>query len=51
MLGVELVSDRRSKAPAKAEILRVMDQMKGLCPFIITLMAVSISHDSCGLGR
>ncbi|CAA6654660.1 unnamed protein product [Spirodela intermedia] len=28
MLGVELVTDRRSKAPAKAEILRVMDQMK-----------------------
>ena len=29
MLGVELVSDRKSKAPAKAEILHVMDQMKG----------------------
>lgn len=29
MLGVELVTDREKKTPAKAEILHVMDQMKG----------------------
>ena len=29
MLGVELVTDRQKKTPAKAEILHVMDQMKG----------------------
>ncbi|KAJ4704300.1 alanine--glyoxylate aminotransferase 2-like 2, mitochondrial-like [Melia azedarach] len=28
MLGIELVSDRQLKTPAKAEILHVMDQMK-----------------------
>lgn len=28
MLGVELVTDREKKTPAKAEILHVMDQMK-----------------------
>ncbi|KAK6118216.1 hypothetical protein DH2020_048002 [Rehmannia glutinosa] len=28
MLGVELVTDRESKTPAKVEILQVMDQMK-----------------------
>ncbi|CAA0836223.1 Alanine--glyoxylate aminotransferase 2 homolog 3-mitochondrial [Striga hermonthica] len=30
MLGVELVTDRKAKTPAKVEILRVMDQMKDL---------------------
>lgn len=30
MLGVELVSDQQLKTPAKAEILQVMDQMKGI---------------------
>ncbi|KAI4353510.1 hypothetical protein L6164_002455 [Bauhinia variegata] len=30
MLGVELVTDRQLKTPAKAEILHVMDQMKEL---------------------
>ena len=29
MLGVELVTDRELKTPAKAETLHVMDQMKG----------------------
>lgn len=29
MLGVELVSDRQKKSPAKAEILHVMELMKG----------------------
>lgn len=29
MLGVELVTDRQQKTPAKAEILRVMELMKG----------------------
>ena len=30
MLGVELVTDRQQKTPAKAETLHVLDQMKGL---------------------
>ena len=30
MLGVELVTDRRQKTPAKAETLHVMEQMKGM---------------------
>lgn len=30
MLGVELVTDRRLKTPAKVEILQVMDQMKDM---------------------
>jgi alanine-glyoxylate transaminase/(R)-3-amino-2-methylpropionate-pyruvate transaminase len=30
MLGVELVTDRQQKTPAKAETLHLMDQMKGL---------------------
>ena len=29
MLGVELVTDRQRKTPAKAETLHIMDQMKG----------------------
>lgn len=29
MLGVELVTDRQFKTPAKAETLYIMDQMKG----------------------
>lgn len=29
MLGVELVTDRELKTPAKAETLHVMDHMKG----------------------
>lgn len=29
MLGVELVTDRQLKTPAKVEILHVMDKMKG----------------------
>ena len=29
MLGVELVTDREKKTPAKAETVHVMDQMKG----------------------
>ncbi|KAL3531615.1 hypothetical protein ACH5RR_005136 [Cinchona calisaya] len=30
MLGVELVSDRQQKTPAKVEILHLMDQIKGM---------------------
>lgn len=30
MLGVELVTDRQLKTPANAEIIHVMDQMKGI---------------------
>ena len=29
MLGVELVTDRQLKTPAKVETLHVMDKMKG----------------------
>lgn len=29
MLGVELVADRQKKTPAKAEIVHVMEEMKG----------------------
>ena len=29
MLGIELVTDRQLKTPAKIETLHVMDQMKG----------------------
>lgn len=31
MLGVELVTDRQLKTPAKAETIHVMDKMKGVC--------------------
>ena len=34
MLGVELVTDRQLKTPAKAETLHVMDQMKGKNVFL-----------------
>lgn len=34
MLGVELVTDRQQKTPANAEILHVMDQMKGTCIYM-----------------
>ena len=30
MLGVELVTDRQLKTPAKVETLHVLDKMKGL---------------------
>ena len=30
MLGVELVTDRELKTPAKVETLHIMEQMKGL---------------------
>lgn len=30
MLGVELVTDRQLKTPAKAETIHVMDKMKGV---------------------
>lgn len=30
MLGLELVTDRQQKTPAKAETLHVLDKMKGL---------------------
>lgn len=30
MLGVELVTDRQLKTPANAEIIHVMDKMKGI---------------------
>lgn len=32
MLGVELVKDRELKTPAKAEILHIMDEMRGTFP-------------------
>lgn len=30
MLGVELVTDRKEKTPAKVEIAHLMEQMKGV---------------------
>lgn len=43
MLGVELVTDRQLKTPAKAEILHIMDQMRGLCaharPYALSIYA------------
>lgn len=41
MLGVELVIDRKLKTPAKAEILHIMDQMRGLCalPYALSIYA------------
>lgn len=30
LLGVELVQDRQSKTPAKAEMLKIIEHMKGL---------------------
>jgi alanine-glyoxylate transaminase/(R)-3-amino-2-methylpropionate-pyruvate transaminase len=35
MLGVELVTDRELKTPAKEETLHVMDQMKGRVSILI----------------
>lgn len=35
MLGVELVTDHELKTPAKAEIIHIMEQMKGLGSFLI----------------
>lgn len=32
LLGVELITDRELKTPAKSETLHVMDQMKGSFP-------------------
>ena len=37
MLGVELVTDRKSKTPAKEETAHVMDQMKGLYSLSLSL--------------
>ena len=34
MLGVELVTDRELKTPAKVETLHVMDQMKGKVSYL-----------------
>lgn len=36
MLGVELVTDREKKTPARAEILHAMDLMKGEAIYSIT---------------
>lgn len=47
MLGVELVTDRKQKTPARTEISHAMDQMKG-DTFLHSLHAVVSynSHDS-----
>lgn len=43
MLGVELVTDRQQKTPANAEILHVMDQMKGTNIYILyTLKLINL---------
>ena len=45
MLGVELVTDRQLKTPAKAETLHVMDQMKGLYLLApIVLHCIKVAH-------
>lgn len=45
MLGVELVTDRQTKTPAKAETLHVMDEMKGLSYFSNNLYLLLISSN------
>lgn len=42
MLGVELVTDRQQKTPANAEILHVMEQMKGTNIYIEADQSVNI---------
>ena len=45
MLGVELVTDRQLKTPAKAETIHVMDKMKGFSlshSFILSLKCLLI---------
>lgn len=42
MLGVELVNDRELKTPAKAEILHIMDEMRGTFPDSILFLYVII---------
>lgn len=37
LLGVEFVSDRQLKTPAKAEALYIMDKMKGICVLFFSL--------------
>jgi 4-aminobutyrate aminotransferase-like enzyme len=43
MLGIELVTDRQLKTPAKAEILHVMDQMRGLSLSLSFSLSVCVS--------
>jgi 4-aminobutyrate aminotransferase-like enzyme len=40
MLGVELVTDRQLKTPAKAEIVHIMDQMRGWCVCVCVRMCL-----------
>lgn len=42
MLGVELVTDRQLKTPAKAEILHIMDQMRGGCVCVCLCACVCV---------
>lgn len=42
MLGVELVTDRQQKTPAKTEILHVMETMKGKCSELCKSMKLLI---------
>lgn len=42
MLGVELVTDRRRKTPAKVETLHLMEQMKGISCFSFFLLFVLV---------
>ncbi|KAL2899980.1 Alanine--glyoxylate aminotransferase 2-like protein 3 mitochondrial [Bienertia sinuspersici] len=42
MLGIELVTDRERKIPAKAETLHVMNQMKGNCLLTVFLQLFHI---------
>lgn len=47
MLGVEVVSDRQLKTPAKAEVSHVMDQMKGTRPDKTTLKDRNFAIRKC----
>lgn len=49
MLGVELVTDRQLKTPAKAEILHIMDQMRGGGVCVCVCVHVSVYMLNVGL--
>lgn len=44
MLGVELVTDRQLKTPAKVEIVQVMEHMKGICSFFIPNLEIKLIY-------
>lgn len=42
MIGVELVTDRQLKTPAKVETLHLMEQMKGVPFYYLHIFVISI---------